>query len=116
MQWGHVSQLFLNPMKTQHMTFNLRGAALPKIPKLLVQNIEIERVNSFKCFKVILDDKLNRTKHINNLCHKLISSKFLLNNVKTILTSEIKCMLCMFMESMYRDQDCKKVIDLEYLY
>ena len=50
MQQFHASKLWLNLMKTQYMIFNSRGTALPKSPKLLVQNIEIQRDNSFKCF------------------------------------------------------------------
>ena len=45
------------------MIVDLRGITLPKIPKLLGQNIEIERVNSSKCSRVILGEeiKLDRT-------------------------------------------------------
>ena len=55
-----------------------------------MQNTEIERVNSFKCLGVILDEKLNWTKHVNYVCNKLISNKFLLNIAENILTSGIK--------------------------
>ena len=92
MQQFHASKLWLNLMETQYMVFNLRGTVIPKNPKPLVQNIEIQKVNSFKGLGVIFDEKLIQTKCIIYVCNKLISSKLPLNNVKNILTSETKCM------------------------
>ena len=55
MHWFYESKLSLHLMKTQYI-FNLRGIILLKIPKLLLQNTKIERVSSFKCLRVILDE------------------------------------------------------------
>ena len=64
--WLQNNKLSLNCSKTNYMIFNKQPHKTCHFDlKLYINNISIQRVNSFKYLGVIFDDKLKWTDHID---------------------------------------------------
>ena len=79
----------LNREKTNCMLFNIKVKHIECIPKLEVNNVQIERVE-FTRFLVLIIDRLNWNKHVNNLISKITMNKFMINTSKNALTKNIR--------------------------
>ena len=76
-QGVHASKLFLNLAKTEWIIFARDKKALPNIEPLKINGIHLNRCESFKCLGIYLDEHLNWNKHVNHICNKINSNKYL---------------------------------------
>ena len=76
----------LNIEKTNCMLFNIKGKGIECIPKLEVNNVQIERVEFTRFLGLIIDSRLNWNEHVNNLIAKITMNKFMINTFKNVLT------------------------------
>ena len=67
LHWFRASKLSLNLGKTQHMIFNLRSKKFHPSSTLDVDGVAKDRIKSFKCQGIILDDELSWDQHVNFL-------------------------------------------------
>lgn len=86
-EWCKYNKLTLNKKKCKSITFQTnRKRNLNNIPKIYINNEEIDHVNHFKYLGVILDDRLNFDNHIKMLKQKITSRLFTLNKIRWTLT------------------------------
>ena len=85
-----ANNLSLNIEKTNHMLFNIKGKCIECIPKLEINNVQIERVEFTGFLGLIIDSRLNWNEHVNNLMAKITMNKFMINTSKNILTKNIR--------------------------
>ena len=80
----------LNIEKTKCMLFNIKGNCIDCIPKLEINNVQIERVEFTRFLGLIIDSRLNWNEHVNNLMAKITMNKFMINTSKNLLTKDIR--------------------------
>ena len=85
-----ANKLSLNIEKTNCMLFNIKGKHIECIPKLEVNNVQIERVEFTRFLGLIIDSRLNWNGHVNNLIAKITMNKFMKNTSKNVLTKNIR--------------------------
>ena len=66
-----ANKLSLNIGKTNCMLFNIKGNCIDCIPKPEINNVQIERVEFTRFLGLIIDSRLNRNEHVNNLMAKI---------------------------------------------
>lgn len=84
--WFDLNKLTLNISKTKFIVF---GNRLPNtISKLMINEIEIERVSAIKFLGVIIDNDLNWKPHISYTKNKISKSIAILYKVKDLLNEK----------------------------
>ena len=83
-------KLSLNLRKTICMSFNIKGKHIDHIPKLEINNVQIERVEFTRFLGLIIDSRLNWNEHVNNSMAKITMNKFMINMSKNVLTKDIR--------------------------
>ena len=89
--WLAVNKLSLNVGKTKFMIFHFtqNKNILKHTPKLLINEIELQRVSQFQFLGLIIDENLTWKCHINYVANKLSKQNGILNRLKHILPKEI---------------------------
>ena len=86
-EWLIVNKLTINVKKTKYMVFHQKRDAkfkrMVKKFKLNVNNYCIKQVEEFRYLGVIIDNKLNWTKHIDYLCTQVSKASGILYRYKT---------------------------------
>jgi hypothetical protein len=85
--WLKVNKLSLNLSKTKIIAFHSANKCVT-LPKLLIDNTEIEYVNEFSILGVVVDKNLNWTPHINHIIKKISKSICILNKLKHYLPEQ----------------------------
>lgn len=83
--WLCVNKLSLNISKTKAMTFSFKQRRRLELPKLSINNIEIENVNNFKFLGVNIDKNLSWETHINFIANKLSRTNGIICRLKNML-------------------------------
>ena len=88
--WFRVNKLSLNVSKTNFMVF---GNKKNEECKIYINDIEIEEVSSTKFLGVIIDNKLNWQRQIQNVQRKVSKSVSILYRVKNLLDTNALLMI-----------------------
>ena len=84
--WLSVNKLTLNIEKTKFMVFHPYRKDISKlIPSLIINGIELERVDHIKCLGVILDENMSWKPHLDMLANKISKYTRILNKLKHYL-------------------------------
>ena len=67
--------LELNISKTKEMIVDFRRPS-KSLPPILIKNVEVERVSPYKYLGSVLDEKLARTAHVDNIIKRLNSRMY----------------------------------------
>ena len=67
-EWMRFNKLSLNYSKTKYMLITNETISKPNICKITVGKHKIERVTQMSYLGIILDDKLTKKSHINDVC------------------------------------------------
>ena len=91
--WCNINNMALHPSKTKCMLIGSKNK-LKKAEKLklIVNNTEIENVNSHKVLGICINNDLTWDTHISTVCSKLNSKLALLRRVSIFLTLDMKKM------------------------
>ena len=121
-KWCDRNQLTMNIKKTKYVTFGMKSQTRRvHNHDLFIQNVKIDRVNSYKYLGMILDMNLNYNSHLEN-CLKLISHKaFLLSKIRRYINFNTavtiyKTMILPIIEYgniLYNDSNQKLLNDLQ---
>ena len=84
--WFIANRLSLNVSKTKYQFYS-NVDKLPSSDLIKISESKIERVSTFKFLGVIIDEKLKFDAHYNKVSNNVSKSIFLLNKVKSILTT-----------------------------
>ena len=69
--WLAVNKLSLNARKTKSMIFHTRGSKLDFIPKIYINNTEIERVVGFNFLGLNMNENLSWKSHVDKIANKI---------------------------------------------
>ena len=84
--WLSVNKLTLNIEKTKFMVFHPYQKDISKlIQSLIINGIELERVDHIKCLGVILDENMSSKPHLDMLANKISKYTGILNKLKHYL-------------------------------
>jgi hypothetical protein len=86
LDWCNYNKLALNNKKSKWMFFSRRRAV--NIPVLYIDNVEIERLETFKYLGFHLDTRLCHDFHVRSLCTRLSRLSHITRRVKNYLTLE----------------------------
>ena len=87
--WLSVNKLSLNLSKTKFMLFHTNKRKLVnKIPDVMLNNINVERVSKFNFLGINLDENMKWTAHTDMLSNKLSKLIGILNKLKAYLPLE----------------------------
>ena len=89
--WFDVNKLSLNVSKTKFIIFGNRP--ITKGAKIMINNVEIERVFETKFLGVTIDNKLNWKTHINNIRTKISKTIAVMYRMKPMLNQKSLYML-----------------------
>ncbi|HYV52171.1 MAG TPA: reverse transcriptase family protein, partial [Candidatus Eisenbacteria bacterium] len=85
--WVEANKLCLNLQKTQYLVISNSKSKTDL--KVVVKDININRVSSAKLLGVTLDDKLSFKNHINNIVSKLSSTSYALRKIRPFVPRRI---------------------------
>jgi hypothetical protein len=91
--WLCVNKLSLNINKTKAMVFSFKQRTLSELPKLMINNIEIENVDNTKFLGVLINRNMSWENHINCIANKLSRVNGTLCRLKNTLPSKILQMI-----------------------
>jgi len=84
-QWSLLNKIYINMKKTKFIFFtHTKGIAINNID-IKINNVNIERVDTFKLLGVIIDSRLNFKSHINHVISKITISMGILFRIKPFL-------------------------------
>ena len=87
--WLSVNKLSLNLIKSKFMLFHTNKRKLVnKIPDVMLNNINVERVSKFNFLGINLDENMKWTAHTDMLSNKLSKLIGILNKLKAYLPLE----------------------------
>ncbi len=81
--WCNFNKLAINTEKTKWLFFSNRKIS---IPKLYLNNIEIERVTVFKYLGFLIDSKLSNKFHVKHLEASLSRYRNISSKIRPVLT------------------------------
>ena len=88
----HSLKLDLNAAKTKYMIFNSRKHFeyfTDSRVDISLDNVIIERVESYKCLGLVLDEMLNFDKHIDSVYNKCIPMMYAIKRARYFLTEKL---------------------------
>ena len=88
-EWLCSNKLSLNINKSKYMIFHQPNKKF-KEPQITINNIQIEKVNSFNFLGITIDKQLTWKIHVNKICSKISSAIGILNKLKNYLPLQIK--------------------------
>ena len=97
--WLQANKLSLNIKKTQFMVFNLGRTNRDSSNKILINGVNIERVNNAKFLGVILDSKLSWLQHIQYLKVKISKGIGILSKARKCLS--LSTLITMYYSFIY---------------
>ena len=92
--WLKANYLCLNETKTKIILFNKQGIVNFYEPKIIINGISIEMVESFKFLGITIDRNLDWNTHSELISKRLLQSLFVLNRVKQLIP--LKCMKMLY--------------------
>jgi len=98
--WFKVNKLSLNKTKTKYLIFHKNSNALPlQLPKLYIDNCEIQREYQIKFLGIVFDEHLHWKNHIRYIENKLSKTVGIMNRVKHLLNRD--CLKSMYFSFFY---------------
>ena len=88
MEWVRVNGLLINLKKTNYMLFSRKSIA--NLPRVVMNNVNITRVDKAKFLGVILDDKLSWTAHIDAMKTKMSRYVGIMYRIKPHLPLKVR--------------------------
>ena len=88
-EWLAVNKLSLNIKKTKCMLFHTPNTRFSFIPKLEINNIEIERVKNFNFLGLTINENLSWKPHMDKIGSKISKSGGVINRLKHFLPEHI---------------------------
>ena len=86
--WLKLNKLSLNINKTKLMIFHRKQKKIKDI-NISIDNVQIERVNTFNFLDIMLDESLTWTDHTNMVANKISRVTGVLHRLKNIFPKEI---------------------------
>ena len=118
--WLAVNKLSLNVRKTKYMIFHTRGTKLKYIPKIVINHIELERVNNFNFLGLTINENLSWKPHVDKISNKISKYSGVLCRLKHFLPTHILRMIyCSIIQSNLNYSllawgfDCDRLIKLQ---
>jgi len=87
--WLTANKLVLNVKKTKFMIFRTKNKCIPNPPKLEINKIPIEEVDTFNFLGITINNKLTWAPHINKISTKIARTVGVLHRLKDIIPSRI---------------------------
>ena len=87
-KWLAAQKLYLNVLKTKYMMFHTTQNRIPKL-HLSINNINIEKVDSFNFLGLVLDTHLKWNFHVRKVANKLTNINWILSKLKHIFPQKI---------------------------
>ena len=87
-KWLAAQKLSLNVLKTKYMMFHTPQKRIPKL-HLSINNIDIEKVDSFNFLGLVLDTHLKWNFHVRKVAIKLTHINWILSKLKYIFPQKI---------------------------
>ena len=87
-KWVNANGLLINLKKTNYMLFSRQN--LPNFPPVIINKVNIERVNEAKFLGVILNEKLSWTAHISALKSKMSRYVGIMYRIKPFLPLKVR--------------------------
>ena len=87
--WLVVNKLSLNVRKTKYMLFYPQNTKLNYIPKLVINDIELERVKNFNFLGLTINENLSWKPHMDKIRNKIAKSGGVINRLKHFLPEHI---------------------------
>ena len=86
-KWLAAQKLCLNVLKTKYMMFHTPQKRIPKL-HLSINNIDIEKVDSFNFLRLVLDAHLKWNLHVRKVANKLTHINWILRKTKAYIPTE----------------------------
>ena len=86
--WLKVNKLSLNIQKTKAMVFHTPQRKV-RVPKLRIEDHDIEIVEEFNFLGIILDKNLNWKSHISHICKKISKTTGILCRLKRLVPQDV---------------------------
>ena len=83
MLWLAANQLSLIAANSKYMHFYKPHKRI-QFPILTISNTEIQRVESFNCLRITIDQNLKLTEHVNYLCNKISETIGVMNKLNQL--------------------------------
>ena len=87
-KWLAAQKLCLNVLKTKYMMFHTPQKRIPEL-HLSINNIDIEKVDSFNFLGLVLDTHLKWNFHVRKVANKLTHINWILSKLKHIFPQKI---------------------------
>jgi hypothetical protein len=112
--WSNLNNLQINPVKSQAIILSSKKHIGEPSNHLVINNHRINFYPKVKSLGLIIDNKLNWSAHVNNLCGKIYgilsklwyTSKFLTSNIKRHIIRTVVGPLLTYCSSIY--SECSK--------
>ena len=92
-EWLNINKLTLNVSKTKFMLFHHQHTIDNLIPKILINDEQIECVSEFNFLGLTIDEHLNWKPHIQKLSNKIARTLGVMGRLKNFLPGHILRML-----------------------
>ena len=83
--WFKANKLALNESKTKYIIFHKRSNKPPDNFQIMINGVELERVNNTKFLGVLIQENLMWDTHINYICNRVSKATALLAKLKHYL-------------------------------
>jgi len=99
--WLAVNKLSLNVKKNKFMIFHYHNKDISqKIPNLIINDIEIERVTNFNFLGLTINENISWKPHINKIASKISKYTGVMNRLKRFLPLHIlRVLYCSMIQS-----------------
>ena len=118
--WLAVNKLSLNIRKTKFMLFHTKNTRFNFIPKITINDIEIERVQNFNFLGLTINENLSWKPHIDKIANKISKYSGILCRLKHFLPQHIlRTIYCSIIQSninyslLLWGYDCNRMIKLQ---
>ena len=91
--WLVVNKLSLNIKKTKCMLFHTPNTKFKFIPKLVINDTELERVENLNFVGLTINENLNWKPHMDKISNKISKSGGVINRLKHFLPTNILRMI-----------------------
>ena len=89
-RWCVSNKLTINASKTNFILFHTVNKPIPhNFVEITTEFMDIKRVTSFKYLGITLDETLNWSEHVNNLCESLLKYFGIFNHIKYKVTPKV---------------------------